>query len=115
VAVGAISYYLDRFPASRLVGYTYGTLGSIEYDPSDPEHRKRSHKKYLGITGEFQLDIFSPILFKGTRVSGTQEFRERFASINPLPPVTGRVSEFPIIRYSGTSEKPRWMDEEEGG
>ena len=48
----------------RIVRHTYGTLGSVEYDPSDPEHRKRSHKKYLGITGEFQLDVFLPTLFK---------------------------------------------------
>ena len=64
VAVGATSYYLDHFAASRIVRYTYGTLRSVEYDPSDPEHRKRSHKKYLGMTGEFQLDIFSPIVIK---------------------------------------------------
>jgi len=64
VAFGAISYYLHHFAVGRLVGYTYGTLSSIEYDPSDPEHRKRSHKKYLGMTGEFQLDMFSPIIYK---------------------------------------------------
>jgi len=64
MAVGAISYYLEHFAVGRLVGYTYGTLNSIEYDPSDSEHRKRSHKKYLGMTGEFQLEIFSPIIHK---------------------------------------------------
>jgi hypothetical protein len=64
VAVGAISYYLDHFVVGRIVRYTYGTEGSIEYNPSDSEHRKRSHKKYLGMTGEIQLDIFTPILFK---------------------------------------------------
>jgi len=64
VAVGTISYYLDQFVVGRVVRYTYGTPTSVEYDHSDPEHRKRSHKRYLGITGEFQLDVFSPILFK---------------------------------------------------
>ena len=64
VAVGAISYYLDHFAASRVMRYTYGTLRSVDYDPSDPEHRKHSHKKYLGMTGEFQLDIFGPIVTK---------------------------------------------------
>ena len=38
----------------------------------------------------------------------------RIAGISPLPLPTGRASEFPIIRYLGTSEKPRWMDEEQG-
>jgi len=64
VAAGAVSYYLDHFVVGRLVRYTYGTPASIMYDPSDPEHRKRSHKKYLGITGTPRLDIFSPTLFK---------------------------------------------------
>jgi len=64
VAVGAISYYLDHVFVGRVVRYTYGILNSIKYDHSDPEHRKRSHKKYLGTTGEFQLDVFSLIVFK---------------------------------------------------
>ena len=64
VAVGAISYYLDHFVVGRIVKYTYGTPGSIPYNPSDPEHRKRAHKKYLGICGRIKLDIFSPTLFK---------------------------------------------------
>ena len=64
MAAGAISYYLDHFVVGRIVRYTYGTQGAIDYDPSDPEHRRRSHKKYLGIIGDIQLDAFSPILFK---------------------------------------------------
>ena len=62
MAIGAISHYLDHLPTSRPVRYTYGTLNSVEYDPSDPEHRKRSHRKYLGMSGEFQLDGFIPIV-----------------------------------------------------
>ena len=68
VAVGAISFYLDHFVVSRLVRYTYGTPASIPYDPSDPEHRKRTHKRYMGITGVPQLDIFVPTLFKVANV-----------------------------------------------
>jgi len=64
VAVGAISYYLDRFVVGRIVRYTYGTPGSINYDPSDQEHCKRSSKKYLAITGEIRLEVFKPTLFK---------------------------------------------------
>ena len=66
VAVGSISHYLDSFVVGRVVRYTYGIPGSIEYDPSDAEHRKRSSKKYLAMTGDIQLDIFSPTLFKVT-------------------------------------------------
>ena len=64
VAAGAVSYYLDHFVVGRLVRYTYGIPASIPYDPSDPEHRKRAHKKYMGITGVPRLDVFSPTLFK---------------------------------------------------
>jgi hypothetical protein len=48
------------------------------------------------------------------RVSGTHEFRDDVAGISMLPPVAGQVSEFPIIRYTGNSKNPRWMDEEQG-
>ena len=59
--------YVHRFFLSApqvVTEHTYGTAGSIGYDPSNPEHRRRSSRKYLGITGEAQLDIFIPILFK---------------------------------------------------
>lgn len=64
VAVGAISHYLDHFVVGRIVRYTYGTPASVMFDPSDPEHRKRAHKMFLGITGQFQLDTFGATLFK---------------------------------------------------
>jgi len=111
VAVGAVSYYLDHPVVGRIVRYTYGTPGAIQFNHSDPEHCKRGSKKYLGITGLIQLDIFSPTLFKGTRVSGTQEFRNKITGITVDRPVT---EEFPIIRYTGKSKKPKWMDEEQG-
>ena len=66
VAVGAVLYYLDHYAVGQSVRYTYGTLGSIQYDPSNLEHRKRPDKKYLGMTGEFQLDVFSPIVLRVT-------------------------------------------------
>lgn len=64
VADGAISYYLDHFVVGRLIRYTYGTPATVGYDHSDPDHRRHSRKKYLGITGEMQIDVFSPSLFK---------------------------------------------------
>ena len=132
MAEGAVSHYLDRFVVRHLVRYTYGTPASIKYDPSDPEHRKRSHKKYLGVAGGVRLDVFSPTLFKvtvfafglrtqdqtnyqGTRVSGTQEFRDDIAGVSRLPPIIVKTMEFPVIRYTGTSKNPRWMDEDPGG
>ena len=64
MAVGAISYYLDQFVVGRLLRSTYGIPTSVDYDPSELAHRRRSQKKYMGITGEFQLDTFTPTLFK---------------------------------------------------
>ncbi|KAF9650957.1 hypothetical protein BDM02DRAFT_3184899 [Thelephora ganbajun] len=113
VADGAVSYYLDHFVVGRIVRYTYGTQGSTGFNPLNPEHRRRAHKRYLGIIGEIQLDVFSPTLFKGTRVSGTQEFRKKVAGISLTPPVAIELLKFPVIRYTGKLKEPQWMDEEE--
>lgn len=64
VAIGAVSHYLNNFVVGRLVRYTYGIPVSIPYNNSDPEHLKRLHKVYRGITGELQFDVFSPTLSK---------------------------------------------------
>ena len=64
MAVGAISHYLDHFVVGRIIRYTYGTPASIMFDSLDPEHRNRTDKMFLGITGQLQLDVFSPTLFK---------------------------------------------------
>ena len=36
------------------------------------------------------------------------------SGITMIPPVAGQVSKFPIIRYTGKSKKPLWMDQEKG-
>ena len=41
MADGAISYYVDHFVQTRVSKFTYGSRGSISYDPKNPEHRKR--------------------------------------------------------------------------
>ena len=41
MADGAISYYIDHFVQTRVSKLTYGSIGDIEYNPSNPEHRKR--------------------------------------------------------------------------
>ena len=66
MAVGAVSHYLDHPVVGRIIRYTYGTPAAITFDPSDPEHRRRSNKMFMGITGRLQLDVFSPTLFKVT-------------------------------------------------
>lgn len=36
------------------------------------------------------------------------------SGITVIPPAAGQVSKFPIIRYTGKSQKPLWMDKEKG-
>lgn len=69
VAFGAVSHYVNHFVTGRLVKYTYGAIACAGFDQLDPEHRRRSEKKRLTMTGEFILEVFTPILLK---VSGIQ-------------------------------------------
>ena len=41
MADGAISYYVDHFVQTRVSKLSYGSRGSINYDPKNPEHRIR--------------------------------------------------------------------------
>jgi hypothetical protein len=60
---------LDHFVTGRLVKYTYGAIAHVEFDVCDLEHRRRSGKKQLSVTGEFALEVFVPILMKVSSVS----------------------------------------------
>ena len=52
VAVGAISFYLDRFVKGRILRFTYGTPRNAPYSPSNPDHVRREHKTYINLMGE---------------------------------------------------------------
>ena len=52
VAVGAISFYVDRFVTGRVSKFTYGVPCIAVYRPSDPEHVKRKHKAYIDPRGD---------------------------------------------------------------
>ena len=52
VAIGAASYYVDRFVAGRISKFTYGVSCNTPYQPSNPEHVKREHKSYINAAGE---------------------------------------------------------------
>jgi hypothetical protein len=61
VADGAISYYIDHFVQTRVSKLTYGTKGGIDYDSSNPEHRKKP--TYTGASGIKRIDgVFWVIL-----------------------------------------------------
>jgi len=121
---------VNHFVTGRLVKYTYGAIGCITFDASDPEHRQRSGKKQLSATGEFVLEMFAPILwkvsgstssspeltsgiFQGTKVVETEEFSDMFLGTSPLPP-TVAPKKLAVVRYKGELEKPQWVDIEPG-
>jgi hypothetical protein len=52
VAVGAVSYYVDRFVTGRISKFTYGVPCSTLYDPSDPEHVRRERQSFVNSMGE---------------------------------------------------------------
>lgn len=91
MAVGAVSYHLDHPVVGRLVRYTYGTPASTKFDPTDTEHRERTPKMFLGITGQLQLDVFSPTLFKVIN---------QFLLLKPRTKSIPRARELRVLRSS---------------
>jgi len=74
VADGAISYYIDHFVQTRVSKLTYGSKGSIDYDASDPEHRRRP--TFTAISGIKRIDsVFWVILSGNKQVPETNEIR----------------------------------------
>jgi hypothetical protein len=53
MADGAISCYLDHFVQTRVTKLAYGTHIDIDYDPENPEHRKRP--TFTTVSGAKQL------------------------------------------------------------
>ena len=65
MAVGAISFYLDRFVKGRILKFTYGTTRNAPHNPLDPEHIKREHKTYVNSLGEKRVrGAFTTMLSK---------------------------------------------------
>ena len=63
VADGAISYYIDHFVQTRVSKLTYGSRGSIDYNPNDPEHRKRP--TFTAISGIQRIDRVFWVILSG--------------------------------------------------
>ena len=64
VADGAIWHYLERFVSYRIAKVTYGTSVSVDFDPSDPEHRAHERSVHFSPAGIMLDNGFSPILKK---------------------------------------------------
>lgn len=63
VADGAISFYIDHFVQTRVSKLTYGSKGSIDYDASDAEHRKRP--TFTAISGVKRIDKVFWVILSG--------------------------------------------------
>jgi hypothetical protein len=79
VSDGAISFYLDHLVRTRVSKVTYGTISATRYNPSDPDHRSRSHEAYNSRTGYKRIPSFSVILPKNIQVLETKEFRKSYS------------------------------------
>jgi len=108
VAVGAVSFYIDRFVTGRISKFTYGVPCVILYEPLNPEHTKRNHKSYVDVRGDKRLPAFSTMLSKGTKVLENQEIRTGMHMIHEGAPPMDALS--PIMRYNGDRREPRWVD-----
>lgn len=68
MADGAISYYIDHFVQTRVSKLTYGSKGSIDYNSTDPEHRKRS--TFIAISGVKRIDNVFWVILPGVSTFG---------------------------------------------
>ena len=68
VAVGAISYPIDRFVKGRISKFAYGVPHCVLFKPSNPAHKKRRDKVYVDELGDKHvLDAFNTMLPKVRR------------------------------------------------
>ena len=133
VAVGAVLFYVDHFVTGRISKFTYGASGDSHYHPSNREHVRRKKKTYLDAEGErrvpghfrslllrvrhpppilLSVSLHHPVTLQGTKVLKDRELRTGRAQVTegaPLDPAHAT-----IIRYTGMSSAPEWIDIEPG-
>ncbi|KAF9047780.1 hypothetical protein BJ165DRAFT_1468128 [Panaeolus papilionaceus] len=110
VSDGAISFYIDHFVNTRVSKITYGSRGSIDYNPNNPEHVKRQHNAYVAVSGEKRInDVFYVILATNTQVPETNEIRRNhfweFTSFDEL-----KKSKTYLNGFRGSVKDAAWMD-----
>ncbi|KAG2006022.1 hypothetical protein CC2G_002380 [Coprinopsis cinerea AmutBmut pab1-1] len=112
VSDGALSFYLDHFVRARVAKFTYGQFCTVRYDPSDPDHIRRSKDTFTSYAGEQRLNgHFDVILKKNTQVQETKEFREDYCR-KTVDKNFFRCVPFKIFCYRGKNVDPKWKDED---
>jgi len=109
VAVGAVSFYIDRFVRGRISKFTYGVPYSAIYNPYNPEHVKRKDKTHIDLEGDMCVpDAFTTLLSKGTKILESREIRTTVSVVHEGTS-TGKVWAG-ITKYDGNQEEPEWVD-----
>jgi len=111
VAVGAVSFYIDRFVKGRITKYAIGVPYCIPYKRSDPDHAKREYKLYTDELGDkYVPDAFDTMLSKEAKVLETREIRTTLHLVFEGSPDGTAFAR--IIKYDGNKKKPKWIDVE---
>ncbi|KAF8655079.1 hypothetical protein AX16_003244 [Volvariella volvacea WC 439] len=113
VADGAVSFYLDHYVRARVSKYVYGMQCSIQYDSSDPEHRRRESTKSMWPDGMVCIpNAFDTILPKDTEVEETKEFRRPYYRCSRYRSAFfNRELKTEIHSYRGTLNNPQWASD----
>ncbi|KAJ7698158.1 hypothetical protein B0H16DRAFT_1668927 [Mycena metata] len=111
VSDGAVSYLLRHIRVlARISQHTYGIESLTPFDANNPEHRGR--KPITDAAGDLVLPkMFSPILYKNTRVSETQQYRQHYYKMKNDPDGLNLVR-IHIMCYRGQDPNPCWTDVE---
>ncbi|KAJ7021945.1 hypothetical protein C8F04DRAFT_1139529 [Mycena alexandri] len=108
VADGAVSFLLHHVVLARVSQHTYGIECLTRFVANNPEHRGR--KPITDAAGDLMLaKMFSPILYKNTRVSETHEYRQHYCKMKDDPTELNSVK-IQIRCYRGQDPNPRWTD-----
>ncbi|KAJ7024693.1 hypothetical protein C8F04DRAFT_1131082 [Mycena alexandri] len=93
---------------ARVSQHTYGIECLTRFVANNPEHRGR--KPITDAAGDLMLaKMFSPILYKNTRVSETHEYRQHYCKMKDDPTELNSVK-IQIRCYRGQDPNPRWTD-----
>ncbi|EIW80189.1 hypothetical protein CONPUDRAFT_137514 [Coniophora puteana RWD-64-598 SS2] len=108
-ANGAVAFYLDNIRA-KTASFTYGIRCAITYDKDDPAHITRENTLISRPSGRASLvNVFSPVVTKGTRVPEYKEFRKEFI-VESTPQSTFTIISTDVVYYHGENPNPRWID-----
>ncbi|KAH6884053.1 hypothetical protein BKA70DRAFT_1205726 [Coprinopsis sp. MPI-PUGE-AT-0042] len=113
VADGAAAFFLDHFVKARISRACFGTIVSVIYDASDPEHVRRKmfvqphpSTRVATFPGSFSL-----ILPKNEQVQESKEYRESYVTYRETrEELYDHLT--PILCYKGECANPIWIREE---